>query len=303
MDRHSVSPFGSLLDEMREAREHSPAPPRPPRPRPAAPRPVRPEGAPEPDLVLESGVVSGGRARAAGSWRWVPSVVLHAAALIAVVAVPLFLADELPSPAAAVGKVFFMPSVLAPPLPPPPAPRAVAPAAPRKDAAPSRTPSLAAPVVAPATIRPEEIAAPAPPLPVHVASADEGVPGGVEEGVPGGIVGGIIEKAEKEPAPRTHARAGVDVKEPRKVKNVAPVYPDVAARGKIEGVVLLEVSIRPDGKVDDVRVLRSIPLLDAAAVDAARQWVFTPTLLGGVPVSVTMTVSVRFNLRDGLAAS
>jgi protein TonB len=63
------------------------------------------------------------------------------------------------------------------------------------------------------------------------------------------------------------------------------------------------VSIRPDGRVDDVRILRSIPLLDAAAVQAARQWIFTPTLLGGVPVSVTMTVSVRFNLTSGAVVS
>jgi periplasmic protein TonB len=144
---------------------------------------------------------------------------------------------------------------------------------------------------------------PAPPAPSAVP-VDEGVPGGVEEGVPGGIVGGALQPASESDSPsRTHARAGVDVKEPRKVKNVAPVYPEVAARGKVEGVVLLEVSIRPDGRVDAVRVLRSIPLLDAAAVEAARQWIFTRTLLGGVPVSVTMTVSVRFNLTSGGVSS
>jgi len=67
--------------------------------------------------------------------------------------------------------------------------------------------------------------------------------------------------------------------------------------------VILEIAIAPNGRVDDVRVLRSIPLLDAAAVAAARQWVFAPTLYRGVPVSVTMTVSVRFSLSQGVAAS
>ena len=97
-------------------------------------------------------------------------------------------------------------------------------------------------------------------------------------------------------------RAGIDVKEPRKLKNVPPVYPDVALRGKIEGIVLLTIAIRPDGRVEDVRVLRSIPLLDEAAVAAARQWLFSPTLLGGVPVSVTMSVSVRFSLTQHASA-
>ena len=91
-------------------------------------------------------------------------------------------------------------------------------------------------------------------------------------------------------------------KEPRKLKNVAPVYPEVAARAKVEGVVLLEVAIAPSGRVEDVRVLRSIPLLDEAAVAAARQWLFSPTLLSGVPVHVAMTVSVRFSLTQQAAA-
>jgi periplasmic protein TonB len=48
--------------------------------------------------------------------------------------------------------------------------------------------------------------------------------------------------------------------------------------------------------VQDARVLRSIPLLDAAALDAVKQWEFTPTLLNGVPVPVIMTVTVQFTL-------
>jgi protein TonB len=48
--------------------------------------------------------------------------------------------------------------------------------------------------------------------------------------------------------------------------------------------------------VADTRVVRSIPLLDRAAIDAVRQWEFTPTLLNGVPTRVVMTVTVRFTL-------
>jgi protein TonB len=64
----------------------------------------------------------------------------------------------------------------------------------------------------------------------------------------------------------------------------------------VQGVVILEVIIGSDGKVQDARVLRSIPLLDQAAVDAVRQWEFTPTLLNGSPVPLVMTVTVQFTL-------
>lgn len=304
MTRHCiVSPLGSLLDELREERVYNPAPARPSRARAAAPRAARPEGAPEPELVLESGVVSGGRARPARSWRWAPALALHGAGFLALIVVPVFLAEDLPSPAAAVGRVFFVPTAVAPPLPPPPPARRAAEPAPRKDAAPARTSSLTAPVAPRAEMKPEDVIEPAPPA-IAAAHVDEGVPGGVDEGVPGGIVGGVLERAAvDELAPASAVRVGGAIKEPRKLKNVAPVYPAVAARGKVEGVVILEIAIQPNGHVEDVRVLRGIPLLDEAAVDAARQWVFAPTLFRGVPVSVMMTVSVRFSLTQGTSAS
>ena len=55
--------------------------------------------------------------------------------------------------------------------------------------------------------------------------------------------------------------------------------------------------ISPQGKVTDVRVLRSLPLLDQAAVEAVRQWIYAPTLLNGVPVPVIMTITVNFTLQ------
>ena len=47
----------------------------------------------------------------------------------------------------------------------------------------------------------------------------------------------------------------------------------------------------------DAKVLRSIPLLDTAALDAVRKWRFTPTLLNGKAVAVVMTVTVDFKLQ------
>ena len=66
---------------------------------------------------------------------------------------------------------------------------------------------------------------------------------------------------------------------------------------KVQGVVILEVTIDGEGHVADTRVLRSIPLLDQAAIDAVRQWEFTPTLLNGQPTAVRMTVTVQFTLQ------
>ena len=61
--------------------------------------------------------------------------------------------------------------------------------------------------------------------------------------------------------------------------------------------MILDVTIAKDGSVADATVRRSIPLLDQAALDAVRQWQFTPTLLNGVPVPVIMTVTVNFTLQ------
>jgi protein TonB len=61
--------------------------------------------------------------------------------------------------------------------------------------------------------------------------------------------------------------------------------------------VIIEALIGESGKVQDARVLRSIPLLDQAALDAVRQWAFTPTLVNGSAVPVIMTVTVNFTLQ------
>ena len=76
-----------------------------------------------------------------------------------------------------------------------------------------------------------------------------------------------------------------------------PVYPPDAKEARVQGVVILEVLIGEDGKVEQAKVLRSIPLLDQAAIDAVRQWEFTPTLLNGEPKKVIMTVTVNFTLQ------
>ena len=81
---------------------------------------------------------------------------------------------------------------------------------------------------------------------------------------------------------------------------MAPVYPDLAVKARLQGVVILECQIDVRGRVAEAKVLRGNPLLTDAAVEAVRQWVYTPTLVNGVPVPVLMVVTVTFNL-DGKA--
>jgi TonB family protein len=93
------------------------------------------------------------------------------------------------------------------------------------------------------------------------------------------------------PAP---VRVGGNIPLPTKIKDVRPALPDAAAQAGVRGVVILEIVIAPDGSVQDAKILRSIPLLDAAALDAVRQWRYTPTLLNGQPVPVILTATVAF---------
>ena len=90
---------------------------------------------------------------------------------------------------------------------------------------------------------------------------------------------------------------GGDIQPPRKVKHVAPVYPELAIRTRLSGMVIVECVIDTGGRVTSARVLRGHPLLDAAAVAAVEQWGYEPTRLNGVPVAVQMTVTVRFQVK------
>jgi TonB family protein len=113
----------------------------------------------------------------------------------------------------------------------------------------------------------------------------------------GGVVGGLPPVPPPPPPPAlTAVRVGGEIKAPRKLIDVRPDYPAIAQSARVQGVVILECTVGPDGKVVDAKVLRSIPLLDEAARAAVMQWVYTPTLLNGVPVPVIMTVTVNFTL-------
>lgn len=91
-------------------------------------------------------------------------------------------------------------------------------------------------------------------------------------------------------------RVGGDIPPPRRTKNAAPDYPREAQDKRIQGVVIMEVVIAPNGKVRDARVLRSVPGLDQAALAAVRKWEYAPTQRNGVAVPIVMTVTMTFTL-------
>jgi len=96
---------------------------------------------------------------------------------------------------------------------------------------------------------------------------------------------------------QTLIRAGQGVREPKRISGAPPEYPTVAREARLEGTVILEAVINERGEVGRIRVLRSAPLFDQAAISAVEQWRYTPTLLNSAPVSVLMTITVNFTLR------
>jgi TonB family protein len=98
------------------------------------------------------------------------------------------------------------------------------------------------------------------------------------------------------PAGPAPIRVGGNIPPPRKIKDVKPVYPPEAQQDRVQGMVMIEATIDPSGRVSNAIVRRSIPQLDAAAIAAVRQWEFTPTVVNGTAVPVVMTVTVSFNV-------
>ena len=188
--------------------------------------------------------------------------------------------------------MWVVPAVVAPPPPPGPAPVPPRPAAPPIEAA------AAAPLEAPSTVEPE-------PATRDDRASDDGPVdaevGGAATGVEGGLVGGTGDVPSlaagppppEDPAP---ARVGDGMARPRKIKDVKPVYPLPAMVAQVGGNVFIEATIGADGKVHNARVLRSIAILDQAALDAVRQWEYEPSRRNGVPVPVTMVIVVTFTI-------
>jgi protein TonB len=239
------------------------------------------------------------RAARGGTTPLLISTATHLIVVAVLIIVPLmYVSTDLP---AVPDMLAFVVSAAPPPPPPPPAPPAPKSAKPSvvKSQLPARV--QAAPAQAPTAIVEEA---------VIESGTDDGVPGGVEGGVPGGVVGGIVggllttalpppPRPPPPPPPvveRAPVRIGGELTAPALLERAEPDYPPFAVRAQVQGIVILEAVVDRNGRVEDVRVLRSIPLLDSAAVAAVRKWRYSPLLLNGQPERFVLTVTVSFSL-------
>jgi protein TonB len=211
----------------------------------------------------------------------VVSMVVHVALVVLLLVVPLYALGALPGIRVVPEFIAVTPAKVPEPPPPPSVTRNPQPST---DVAPD-----AAPTSAPDRIEPE--------APSVVRGVPVAGPPGVDGGLPGAEPLPAPPSLPPPPAKRVPLRQGGDIRPPQKTRHVAPIYPSIARENRVQGVVILEAVIDETGRVTNVRVLRSIPLLDQAATQAVRQWQFAPTLLNGEPVPIVMTVTVSFELK------
>ena len=123
------------------------------------------------------------------------------------------------------------------------------------------------------------------------------VGGAIAGGVLGGIIGGTGSNLPPPPKPaQQRIRVGGNVQSAKMIRQVQPVYPQIAKTAHVQGTVLLHAIISKDGSVQELQYVSGPPLLMKAAMDAVREWRYQPTLLNGEPVEVETTVSVIFTL-------
>jgi protein TonB len=222
---------------------------------------------------------------------WPFSIAVHIFLVSAALIVPLTADDTVPPPAPM--RTLAIASIKAIPVPPEVIP----------SMSPVRSTRPAPSVVAPTSILPsrDEPPQPAgpqmPSMPAGTGTADIGMAGfgpGVNIGAPPVPPPPVPEP----PPPPRIVRVGQGVREPVRIAGGPPQYPAVAREARVQGTVILEAVINERGRIERVRVLKSQPLLDGAAITAVEDWRYTPTLLNGVPVSVLMTITINFTLQD-----
>jgi len=221
--------------------------------------------------------------RSRARWTVTGSFVLHAVLVVAILIMPVLGQPTLP-PFTRPMVVVFAETLPVPPAPVVPQPRL-----------PTTTTPAVAPYEAPSGFQDEKPAVTAGPPAV-------GVPGGMD--LPIGRGSSIVPEGRgmafqnvTPPKPAGPIRPGGNILPPARTGYVAPVYPPIAIQARSEGTVVLEAVIDETGTVRDVTVLRSVPLLDRAAIEAVKRWRYSPTRLNTVPVAIIMTVSVTFTLK------
>jgi protein TonB len=230
-------------------------------------------------------------------WLSLPlAVALHLVVLSSLVFAQYWNVEQVPEPQ--VTEAF---QVALPPPPPPAGPRGTVAPQPTHHPTPTATPDRP-PQPAPPTVESEQpVPPPAPPGDAQVGFVDgvdhgdpNGVPGGDPNGVPGGVPNSVASLAPP-PLPDEPIRYRPDMTRPQIVSRVQPQYTELARRARLQGTAIVEAVIDEEGRVRDVRILKSLGMgLDRAALDAVAQWRFTPATLNGRPIKVLYTLTVNF---------
>lgn len=228
------------------------------------------------------------------SWRssilsLLTSTAIQMIVIAALIVTPLVAAQTLPEPVSRMSLPRYVAVVR---VEPPPATTTKPPPSARTTKNPA-TPPTTKLVVQP--IFPDEIAEQAHEFGTSSGIETAGVVGGIGDGTTRSVPFVSAPKREPEPDPEP-VRIG-DVRPPRKIHHVNPVYPHHARAAHQEGTVRLQAIIDVQGRVSDLKVVVSVLLLDRAAIEAVSQWRYEPTLLNGRKVPVIMTVSVKFTLQ------
>jgi protein TonB len=105
----------------------------------------------------------------------------------------------------------------------------------------------------------------------------------------------VVAKAPEPTVPKS-VRISGGVQAAKLIQAVKPTYPSLARTTRVHGTVRMQAVIGRDGRVRDLQVVEGHPLLRQAAVDAVRQWVYSPTILGDQPVEVETSIEVNFVL-------
>jgi protein TonB len=119
-----------------------------------------------------------------------------------------------------------------------------------------------------------------------------GIPNGIENGIDGGVP--LMDMSQLNEM-RTNIKP-MRVKPPRLIKEVKPIYPSMALRARIHGKVIVEAVTDIYGRVARARVINGHPLLNNAAREAVKKWIYQPYIIGGIPKPVVFVVTVTFSL-------
>ncbi|MGB9337472.1 MAG: energy transducer TonB [Candidatus Acidiferrales bacterium] len=242
------------------------------------------------DDLVESSVV---RKRTNKGWSVILSGIVQAGIVVIFVLIPLIYTEALP-------KQLLTTFLVAPaPPPPPPPPAAAVQRIVKPVARLIQAGKMMAPTVIPKKvemIKEEEM-----PPDVGAVGVVGGVPGGIAGGSAGGVLGGIIggSGGGMPPPPKPtqqRVRIGGNVQAAKMIRQITPVYPQIAKTAHVQGTVILRAIISKDGTVQELQYISGPALLMRSAMDAVRQWKYQPTLLNGEPVEVDTTISVVFTL-------